>query len=349
MRIRSVLAVVDMRSFLLSLFPLFAISCAHLSQQPTSSLQRYREARYVMGSILDITVYHDKREEVEQFFDDSFRLVETLDSILSTYKPTSEISKLNASGIARPVALSPLTCELVRRGLQAGLQTEGAFALSIRPLVNLWQEAATRYDITRSEIKRTQQRVGDHQLVLSQDCVLSRNSSEHLAIETGGIGKGFAVDKILEVLKQSPINAALINFGLSSIYAHGTPPRQSGWRLLIAFPGRDPLGEVEVSNQALSASFSHGSETRINGKRYGHIIDPTTGSPLIEESVAVVIGPSATDAEVFSKYLVIRSRSVLPKGSFDWYRGNFVTTSCSEGFPVVSGFSCQRSEIRDPK
>ena len=159
-------------------------------------------------------------------------------------------------------------------------------------------------------------------------------------IDTGGIGKGYAVDLITRLFRRSGIESGLINFGQSSVYAMGSPPRSPSWSLLLRFQDRDPEGVVKLKDQAFSASDSLGRSFMIRGKKYGHLIDPRNGKPITERIRAVVLAPSATEAEALSKYVILRG--CINKGRVAaWNRVQVMRmvalgqSSCSEDFPLL--------------
>jgi thiamine biosynthesis lipoprotein len=126
-----------------------------------------------------------------------------------------------------------------------------------------------------------------------------------MALDLGGIGKGYALDHIAHTLKTQGSSNALLDFGQSSIWALGAPPDAPRWRLLIQRPDGQSVGVISLRDQALSISASFGQQFVIRGQQYGHIIDPRNGMPLRRDLLACVIAPNATQAEALSKALLI--------------------------------------------
>jgi thiamine biosynthesis lipoprotein len=136
-------------------------------------------------------------------------------------------------------------------------------------------------------------------------------------IETGGIGKGYAVDQMVQLLRARGVSRAFINFGRSSMAALGAPPGASGWITELALSARSSEGILTLRDETLSVSRAHGTPFIINGVAYAHIFDPKTGMPVTTSRGAALRGPSATDGEAFVKYLVIRG-APSPKVSGTW-------------------------------
>jgi thiamine biosynthesis lipoprotein len=124
-------------------------------------------------------------------------------------------------------------------------------------------------------------------------------------VNLGGVAKGFALDRMLELLEGARVDAALLSFGQSSVWARGAPPGASGWRLLARAPEGGFAGVPPLRDRALSASGSYRSSTEIEGRRFGHVLDPRSGEPLAVELEALVVAPDATLAEALSKAVLV--------------------------------------------
>jgi thiamine biosynthesis lipoprotein len=126
-----------------------------------------------------------------------------------------------------------------------------------------------------------------------------------MSVNLGGVAKGYALDSLLPLLDAHGVDAALLNFGQSSTWARGAPPAAEGWRLLVRGPDGGFAGIVTLRDQALSVSSSLGQFTEIEGQRYGHILDPRTGQPLVRARQTLIVAPRADLAEALSKALLV--------------------------------------------
>ncbi|MGH7336078.1 MAG: FAD:protein FMN transferase, partial [Myxococcota bacterium] len=124
------------------------------------------------------------------------------------------------------------------------------------------------------------------------------------AVDLGGVAKGYALDRARERLG-ARVDAALLSFGQSSTWAIGRPPGASGWRLLARGPDGGFAGVLTLRDRALSVSESLGQWNEIDGRRYGHVLDPRTGEPLVHDREALVVTRDATLAEALSKALLV--------------------------------------------
>jgi thiamine biosynthesis lipoprotein len=156
----------------------------------------------------------------------------------------------------------------------------------------------------RNALARARSQVGYEKLKLYSD-----GEAELLIagmkIDLGGVGKGYAVDRVANRLKAAGVTSALINFGGSSIYAIGAPPGEPGWEIGVLGPDENLRGLLHLNNLALSTSGSMGRFWTIRGKKYGHLINPKSGIPVSEPRMATVIAPTATAAEALTKPFVL--------------------------------------------
>ncbi len=184
-------------------------------------------------------------------------------------------------------------------------RTNGAFDVTIGPLVELWMQAAERGSVpTGAEIEAAQERVGSEKIQFSADGKAGL-AELGMSIDLGGIAKGYALDRMLPLLRAREVESALLSFGQSSTWALGAPPGSPGWRLLVRGTTGDFVGLVTLRDQALSISESLGQWVEIDGKRFGHIVDPRTGQSLIRERQALVVAPTAALAEALSKVMLV--------------------------------------------
>lgn len=256
-----------------------------------------------MGTVLEITLCNG--QQTPSRFDDLFTQVTALEDQLTTFSPNSAVSQLNAQAGHGPMAVSPAVHEILTLSLRYWQQTRGTFDVTIGPIVTLWRQAAES-DTPPSAAARQQARarIGGNLITLSPNGQVSLPRAG-MRLDLGGIGKGYAIDQLKSVLQQQQQSNALLNFGQSSIWALGAPPDAPGWRILVQRPDGEPAGVITLRDQALSISGTMGQPFIINGRHYGHIIDPRTGRPIQRNLQACILAPTATQAEALSKALLV--------------------------------------------
>jgi thiamine biosynthesis lipoprotein len=271
-----------------------------------SALERaISDGRYEMGTVLEITLEGLEPQPAAKALDDLYEVATRLDRLLSIYRPESDISRLNrTAGRGRQLVDSEVE-ELLERSIAYSELTRGAFDVTIGPLVELWMLAAERdAPPTASELAAARQRVGaDRISVVSGEGVSLGEAG--MKLDLGGISKGYALDRMLPLLERHGIESALLNFGQSSTWAVGAPVGSAGWRLLVRGPEGRMAGLITLRDQALSVSGSQGQWIEIGGRRYGHIIDPRSGEPLMRARQAVVVSRRAVLAEALSLALLV--------------------------------------------
>jgi thiamine biosynthesis lipoprotein len=279
---------------------LLLAGCA--SPEPSTS-QRLSDGRYVMGTVLEVTLHGSDLARLARARDRVFALAEHLEGLLSSYRDTSDISRLNAAGGA-PLRVEPEVLDLLRASLGFTGLSRGSFDVTVGPLVSLWTRAAERDRLPgESEIAAARQRVGAANVRIAADGEIAL--AEGARLDLGGIAKGFALDRMLPVLREEGVESALLSFGQSSAWALGAPPGAPGWTLLARAPEGGFAGLLTLRDRALSVSGSLGQWSEIEGRRYGHVVDPRTGWPLTRRRQALVVARHAALAEALSKALLI--------------------------------------------
>ncbi len=270
----------------------------------TKATECVSDGRYVMGTVLEITLCTDHAEPLQQRFDPLFTTATHLDAILTTYNPTSPVSRLNAAAGKGPFALPQEVSDLLTLSRHYSQSTQGTFDVTVGPLMVLWRDAVHRQTIpARKALRKVRRMIGSDKIhLLPQNTVVLRPG---MAVDFGGIGKGYALDHVHQQLTQQHIQHALLDFGQSSLWALGAPPDAPGWRILLQHSNGAHVGVLTLRDQALSISASMGQVFEIKGRRYGHVLDPRTGQPLRRDLLACVIAPTATQAEALSKALLI--------------------------------------------
>lgn len=275
------------------------------SASARSDLQEVREIHYQMGTLLDITIWHPNPETGRAMIRRSVREIHRLEGILSNYDPQSSISVLNRQAGHGKTKIQPELHRLLAMTIRFGRKTSGYFDVTVGPLMDLWQKQAERaYLPDHHTLARTLSLVGYGKLRLYShgEAELLRKG---MRIDLGGIGKGYAVDRVVWQLRQAGVKSALINFGGSSIYAIGSPPGQESWEIGLKGIDGKLAGFLLLRDQALSTSGSMGHFWIIQGKRYGHLINPHNGHPVTKPRMATVVAPTATEAEALTKPLVL--------------------------------------------
>ena len=254
--------------------------------------------RYAMGTMFDVLVYHESRLEAERAADKALDEIERLDRVLSHFQAESDLARLIRDGRMRFVTVDPSLYEVLRESLRISRLSNGAFDVTIAPLVEAWKHARLEgRRPSQEEIARARRCVGFEKIEIREpDRVRLR--SDCLGLDLGGIGKGYAVDRGLAVLRACGITAALINAGASSIAAIGSPPGRTGWPVSL---GSTPDGSIVYLRDSSVSTSQQASEAA------GDIINPRSAAPARNRSTVSVVAPSATLSDALSTTLLVVS------------------------------------------
>jgi thiamine biosynthesis lipoprotein len=276
-------------------------------------LLRLEKSAEAMGSTYSVVVYGTDRVRMEAAAEAAFSEARRLDDLLSNYKPSSEWSRVNREAAAGPVEVSPELFRLLEACLAYSRASEGAFDISVGALMQVWgfYKGSGRLP-HRAEVAAALKNTGYRHVVLNAARRTVRLARPGVALDPGGIGKGYAVDRMVEVLKQYGITTALVAGSASSIYGLGNPPGEPrGWRSTIRDPrdARRTVAEVFLKNESMSTSGSYEKFFRAEGRVWAHIMDPRTGYPAPGMLSASVVAPRTLDSEAWAKPYFILGRS----------------------------------------
>ncbi|MEK7409757.1 MAG: FAD:protein FMN transferase [Acidobacteriota bacterium] len=265
-----------------------------------------------MGSTFSVVLYGDNRERMEGAVEAAFAEVRRLDRMLSNYRPNSEWSRVNREAAAGPVRVSEELFNLLAACQEYSRRSEGAFDISVGALMKVWGFYRGDGRLPgREEVAGALKQAGYRQVVLNAEDRTVRFSQPGLEIDPGGIGKGYAVDRMIAVLKEQGIGSALVSAAGSSIYALGGPAGEPrGWEVRI----RDPKDETTTVEQlylkdaSLSTSGSYEKFFVAEGKTYSHIMDPRTGYPAQGTLSVSVVAARTLDSEAWTKPFFVLGR-----------------------------------------
>ena len=281
------------------------------SQSGGQEVLRYEASADCMGGVFTVTAYGSNRTQLEAAVTESLEEARRLDSLLSNYKAASEWSKVNREAGHTPVAVSKELFQLLEACLQYSRESEGTFDISVGPLMRRWGffKGSGRYP-HRSEIRTAMAAVGYQNIILDRRTQTVRFRNPLTEMDPGGIGKGYAVDRMVAILRESGITSAFITAAGSSMYGLGTPPREAGWKVVIRHPAdrERNVAEVLLKDEAMATSGSLEKYFMAGGNIYSHIMDPRSGYPAQGTLSVSLIGPKAIDTEAWAKPFYILGR-----------------------------------------
>jgi thiamine biosynthesis lipoprotein len=278
----------------------------------SSSLIRLVEHGDAMGSTYSVVLYGQERAAMDAAIDAAFAEVARLDALLSNYRAESEWSEVNRRAAEGPVRVSPELFELLSKCMATSRASEGAFDIAVGPLMKLWgfYKGSGRLP-SLAEVDSVLPRVGWRHVHLDEKGWTVRFDCAGVELDPGGIGKGYAVDCMVDILRRRGFKSALVAASESTMYGMGAPAEEPrGWRVGIKDPRnrRRTVDEVYLKDASLSTSGSTEKFFRAEGGVYSHIMDPRTGFPAQSSGSVSVVAPRAIDSEAWAKPYFIHGR-----------------------------------------
>lgn len=239
----------------------------------------------------------------------SLDLAAEVEAALSVYQPDSEFSRINRSAADEPILAGPHTLGAIELALEIQQLTDGAFNLSSASLSELWGFSRRSGRMPpAATIEEAVRRIAQSQLQIDPRGSTVQRSDPSVPINSGGIGKGWAIDRMADLLLDAGAMNFAIHGGHSSMLARGRIDRvDRPWTVAVRHPERRGvlLGELRLDDRSLGTSGPANQFFYYNGVRYGHIIDPRTGWPAGEMLSVTVLHPSAAWADALGTAIYV--------------------------------------------
>jgi thiamine biosynthesis lipoprotein len=271
-------------------------------------------ARHAMATRFELVLYGEREAALRAAGEEALAEIDRLENQLSLYRPGSEIAQLNARAAREAVRVSPEVFALLQQAAALTAATQGAFDITIAPLVRCWgfMESQGRQP-EPAELAAAREVVGMHHVHFDATERSIRFTRPGVMLDLGAIGKGYAIERGVEILRDAGVTSALFHGGTSSIYALGQPPDADAWRVSLPMsPDASPSDTnrnataptISLCNESLSVSAVWGRAFTQGGQRFGHVIDPRAGVPVVTQQLAAVVLPSATETDALSTALL---------------------------------------------
>ena len=287
---------------------LFAGSARPVSSALQSQPVMYQESRRLMWTKFEIIAYGPDRARLSEAADAAFEEIDRLDSQMSNYSETSELTYINRNAAREDVIVEKELFDFLKLSFEYSRTTGGAFDITVGPLMKAWGFFDSKGRVPEpGELKSIVSRVGFKHVSLNERTHAIRFDREGVELDLGGIAKGYAVDRAADILRASGVTSAFITSGSSSICAIGAPPGQTSWRVEVSDPldRSHKLEAIEIKDRSISTSGCREKTFESAGKTYCHIMDPRIGRPIEGLLSATVITQSGVEAEVLSKALMV--------------------------------------------
>lgn len=285
---------------LVSVTALVLVRAGQAAAGAEQKLARFASQQTHMGSSFHLVLYTMDEPTARRASDAAFTRVAQLDDALSDYDPESELMRLCDRAGEGPVAVSDDLYRCLSRALDIARDSDGAFDPTVNPVNRLWRRARRDRKLPDPDlIAKARKLVGYQNVRLNADKRTVELLKPGMKLDLGGIAKGFAAQEAQAVLKAHGIQHAMVA-AAGDIVVTGPPPGQDGWRIGIApldDPDAPPERLLSLQNTAISTAGDAERFVIIDGKRYGHILDPRTGESLIRHASVTVVAPDGATAD----------------------------------------------------
>ena len=273
--------------------------------QSDSAGDLLRASRPGMGSYFEVRLAASTPGAIE-LATRALDRIEELEQQLTVYRDDSELSRLNATAHLGPVEVESGLFELLQRAVALGEATGGAYDVTAGALSVAWGFfRGPRRVPDAATLAEARARTGQQHLTLDPERKTVAFDRPGVMINLGSIGKGYAVDRAVDVIRDHwwP-TGCLVHGGRSSLYALGSPPGRFGGRWEVAlrnpFDADQPLGTLFLRNRGMGTSGASFQHFEVDGRIYGHILAPRTGEPGLGPASVTVLAPSAAEADALS-------------------------------------------------
>jgi FAD:protein FMN transferase len=271
--------------------------------------QLFSIAHPAMGTTFTLYLYAPSKEAADADAAPVFDEIDRIEDLLSNYRETSELSRINREASQASVTTDPETFDFLSTSIAWSARSQGAFDITVGKLMEAWGFFHKQGRIpTNAELATLRQETGWQKVQLDPVARTVHFSSPGVTLDPGGIGKGFAVDKAVAILRAEHVGAAMLSAGSSTIYALGAPPGQPGWKVVVPDPldASRALSTVILRDTSLSSASCAEKHFILAGHLYCHIMDPAQLCPVEEMLQVTIVDPSATSSDALSNVLFVK-------------------------------------------
>jgi thiamine biosynthesis lipoprotein len=279
-------------------------------------------ARNAMATRFEVVLHGDDPVRLRAAAEEALDEIQQLEAQLNLYSPSSELTQINARAAREPVRVEPRLFRLLEHARQLWRETEGAFDITIAPLMRAWgfvRDTGRLPDSAR--LAEARACTGMNLVELDDRAYTIRFQRPGVVLDLGAIGKGYALERAEQLIRDAGVTRGILHGGTSTVCAIGRDEQERPWRVAIARPDQElaarglarasaevsasqVLAVVDLEDASLSVSAVWGKAFQAEGRVYGHVLDPRTGEPADRAVLAALALPSATETDALSTALL---------------------------------------------
>lgn len=261
-----------------------------------AQLSAYKRVVKLMGNRFEFTLVADNEILANEHIDAAILEVQRIERLLTTFNDGSQTNEINQNAGIKPVKVDEEVFGLIARSLKISELTQGAFDITYGSIdKSLWNFDQNMTALPSAAVAKQSVRLINYKNVIldaANTTVFLKEAG--MRIGFGGIGKGYAADKAKLLLQTKGVASGIVN-AAGDLVSWGTQPNKTPWTVAIADPDQSmkPFSKLNISGMAIATSGNYEKYVTINGKKYSHTIDPTTGLPVSGIKSVSIISPSA--------------------------------------------------------
>ncbi len=268
------------------------------AKSPT--LRRYEAVEPHMGTLVKITVYTPDDAAARRAFRAGFDRIGDLDAILSDYKTDSELNRLTSTAVRTPAPISRDLFAVLSAAQEIAAASGGAFDVTQGPVIRVWRQARNTHTLPAAPtLAEAAARGGYRKLHLDARRRMVTLDQEGMALDVGGIAKGYAASEALATIRGMGVRSAMVAVSGDLAFSDA-PPGARGWRIALHDLPEGASGvpaTLELTNAAVSTAGPADQHLDAGGRRYSHIVDPVTGMGLTDDLTVTVVATHGLAAD----------------------------------------------------
>lgn len=291
------------------LFCVSLVGASHFSCAPSKPVKVDSGHQIVMGTFARVVVIAQSRDAGLKCIRAALAEIHKVDELMSDYKSDSDIGRANKEAAERAVPVSESTYEVLQRSVEFSKLTDGAFDITVGPLMVLFHDAEKEdTPPTAEQIAEAKSKVGFEKLKLDNENRTIQFAVEGMRLDLGAIAKGYAIDKAVEAAQSGGALGGMVDIG-GDIRCFGSPPEgREHWLIAVQDPnaitaaatGGGLLMKLKITDAAVATSGDYQQFVMIEGKRHSHIMDRKTGTSAKGLASVTIIADNATDADALA-------------------------------------------------
>lgn len=299
----------------------FLVAATYFFIRPKQPVKADSGYRPVMGTFAHIIAIAPNRRTANKSIEAAFEQLRNIEMLMSYHRDDSQLANINRNAYKGPVKVSSQTFEVLQKAIEFSKLSDGAFDVTVGPLMDLWHSAAETNSVpTDAKLAEVRAKVGYEKVILDANQMSIQFAVEGMKLDLGGIAKGYGIDKAVEAMTNYGSTGGMVDVG-GNISCFGRPPKgKTHWLIGLQDPNEienrklkiensinagKPLLILKLNDVSVATSGHYRRFALIQGKRYSHIIDTKTGSSSDKLASVTIIAKDATTADALSTAVIV--------------------------------------------